>query len=253
MDIATENIPRNIHIGTAGWNYKSWCGPFYPKKIAPNDMLAAYAKTFETVELNHSFYKLPEKSTVHRWYNSTPADFRFSCKASRYITHMKKLKDPKDSVGKMMDVLKDFEDKLGPILFQLPPRWKKNSERLENFLKTLPADFRYTFEFRDKSWLSDDIYELLEKHKAALCFYDLKGEQSPEVMTGDFVYMRLHGPKKRPYKGSYDGRTLAGYAQKFLRWADEGKDVFCFFDNDKKACAPLNAADMLESLNKQAA
>jgi uncharacterized protein YecE (DUF72 family) len=123
-----------------------------------------------------------------------------------------------------------------------------NTQRLEDFLEALPDDHAYTFEFRDQSWLCDKVYKVLQKHAAALCFYDYRGFRSPEIPTADFIYVRLHGPKSKPYEGSYDGRTLAEYAQKFLNWANNGMNIYCYFDNDQNACAPFDAQSLIKVL-----
>lgn len=240
-----------IRVGTSGWNFDSWAGRFYEEDIKKEEMLRAYADTFETVELNNSFYSLPEEKSIKSWKEDVSGKFLFSCKASRYITHMKKLKEPEEGVDALLEALEPFEKNLGPILFQLPPKWSVDKERLEAFLKYLPEKHRYSFEFRDRSWLCDDVYTLLEEYGAALCFYDYEGFQSPEIPTADFIYVRLHGTHRKAYEGSYDGRTLAGYAQKFLNWAQEGKDVFCYLDNDKKSCAPQDAQRLKESIKRQ--
>lgn len=242
---------NHIYIGTSGWSFDSWIGSFYPKDIKNNDRLSHYAETFSTVELNNSFYQLPSKKSIQHWLKATSDDFIFSCKASRYITHMKKLNDAKPDVDHLFESLEHFGEQLGPVLFQLPPNWHMDIERLAKFVRTLPKDHRYTFEFRDKSWLCEQVYDLLEKYDIALCFYDFKGYQSPEVITSDFIYVRLHGPTEQAYEGAYDGRTLAGYAQKFIRWQKEGKSVFCYFDNDQKANAPKDAVKLMDSLERQ--
>ncbi len=242
----------NCHIGTSGWQYDSWTDNFYPEGISKADMLSHYARHFKTVEVNNSFYQLPSREAVRTWNRQTPADFRFCAKASRYLTHMKKLKDADDGLQKFLSALAPMEDKLAVILFQLPPNWRANRERLEAFLPLLPRDFRYAFEFRDRSWLCEDIYELLREYNAANCFYDYQGYTSPEVATADFIYLRLHGPQEAAYQGSYDGRTLAGYARKMLRWQREGKEIYCYFDNDDKACAPADTEQLLGSLQRQA-
>ncbi len=145
-------------------------------------MLTAYADNFETVELNNSFYSLTDIKDINNWLEKTPRQFIFSCKASRYITHMKKLKDPQEGIKNLMNALAPFGKKLGPILFQLPPNWHVNPQRLEEFIKALPKKHQYTFEFRDRSWLCDEIYQLLKAHRVALCFYDYKGYRSPEIL-----------------------------------------------------------------------
>ena len=235
-------------IGTSGWNYKDWVGPFYTDDTKSEDMLSKYTNHFNTTEINNSFYSLPTEKTVKSWVDDTPENFTFAVKASRYTTHMKKLKDPKKSTDKFFNAIKPLGKKVGPILFQCPPNWSKNPDRLKEFVKALPDDYRYVFEFRDKSWFDDDIYEILQDRNIALCFYDMQQYQSPQVITADFIYMRLHGPEKEAYKGSYDGRTLSGYAKDINKWNKDGKDVYCYFDNDQKSKAPHDAAALIEKL-----
>jgi uncharacterized protein YecE (DUF72 family) len=174
-----------------------------------------------------------------------PEDFLFSVKASRYITHMKKLKEPKESLEKFLDRAKILQKTLGPILFQLPPRWSFNGERLESFLNMLPQDFRYTFEFRDQSWWNQEAYDLLAEHNAAFCIYELAGDVTPKVITADFVYIRLHGPKGA-YEGQYESQTLSGWAGAFAAWRKQGKDIFCYFDNDQNGYAAQDAQRLQE-------
>ena len=200
-----------IHIGTSGWYYEHWRGPFYPKELADEAFLDYYKKHFGSVEINNTFYRLPSLQTFESWNHSVPKDFLFSVKASRYITHMKKLKDPKEPVAHFFDHLQPLVEKIGVILFQLPPRWHRNPERLQAFLEILPSDFRYCFEFRDPTWFDEKIYRILESFNAAFCIYDLDGTLSPKELTTDFVYIRLHGPDD-PHQGKYDTRTLCGLA-----------------------------------------
>ena len=237
-----------VHIGTSGWSYSQWKDNFYPPEIKSADYLKHYASVFDTTEINNSFYHLPKEKSLKKWLEVTPSDFIFAIKASRYITHNKKLKDPEESIDNFFAAIKPIKNKSGPVLFQLPPNWHANAERLKAFLETLPEGYRYTFEFRDQDWLNDEIFQLLEKHNAALCVYDFKGFQSPEIITADFVYIRLHGPEKA-YQGSYHGNRLNSYADKIKQWQQDGHDVYCFFDNDDKGCAPKDAQDLLNKLN----
>jgi uncharacterized protein YecE (DUF72 family) len=233
-------MAEQIRVGTSGWSYDHWKGPFYPDHLAAERMLACYAGHLRTTEINTSFYHLPAKTTLKRWHDATPADFLFTVKASRYITHMKKLGDPRRSVGIFLQRMRTLGDKLGPILFQLPPRWRFNRERLVAFLEALSGEFRYAFEFRDRSWLNEEAFELLSRHRAALCIYELDGFLSPREITTDMVYVRLHGPAG-PYRGSYDNICLSGWAGDFARWAAGGCAVYCYFDNDERGYAALNA------------
>ena len=240
--------PR-IHIGTSGWHYRHWVGPFYPMGTRSGAFLDFYARHFATAEINNSFYKLPKPEMLAAWRDQTPGDFIFACKGSRFTTHMKKLKDPKESARLFFDVIEALEDKTGPILFQLPPRWQVNLERLRAFLDALPQKHRYAFEFRDESWFTPGVYGALAKRGAAFCVYDLAGRQSPVEVTAGFVYVRLHGPGGA-YQGSYDDRALAAWAKCFLAWRKAGKEVYCYFDNDEKGYAAQDAKRLLELVQR---
>jgi len=229
-----------IHIGTSGWHYDHWKGPFYPQKLPSAKMLAFYAARFETVEINNSFYRLPSEAAFEEWKKSVPKEFRFAVKASRYITHMKKLKDPEASFRKFFDGVSILGAKLGPILFQLPPHWRSDPERLEEFLGRLPRRRRYAFELRDQSWFNDSVNAALKRHRAAFCMYDFDRRLSPRTVTADFVYVRLHGPEGR-YSGTYTDGALADWARAFEAWDHEGKDVYCYFDNDQAGYAAKDA------------
>lgn len=239
------------HIGTSGWQYAHWKGPFYPGDCLQRNFLDYYATCFSTVEINNSFYKLPTKKNLCRWTDTVTEDFIFSVKASRYITHMKKLKDPGQSLSGFIKVIDILGDRAGVVLFQLPPRWHKNTERLKTFLSALPQHIRYAFEFRDPSWFDDAVYDMLAVHNAAFCIYDLKGNLSPRPVTTDFVYVRLHGPSESAYQGSYSKRQLTYWAEKCRQWSDESKDIYCYFDNDQKGFAAKNALTLQAMLNSQ--
>ena len=237
-----------IHLGTSGWHYDHWRGPFYPPSAKTEDFLPYYCKYFHTVEINNTFYQLPQKETLDMWRDTVPAGFIFSVKGSRYITHMKKLKDPEKSVGKFLERVEVLGEKLGPILFQLPPRWKLNPERLEAFLEALPGEQRYALEFRDTTWFSDITYRILRDHGAAFCIYELAGTLSPKEITADFIYLRLHGPKG-PYQGQYGTQVLAGWAGSFSAWHRQKKDIFCYFDNDQAGYAAQDAMKLQEMIS----
>ena len=234
-----------IHIGTSGWYYIHWVGPFYPRGLPSRKFLEYYMASFSTVEINNTFYRLPNKETMANWRDATPKGFLFAVKASRFITHMKKLKDPEKSLAPFLEVVEELGDKMGPILFQLPPRWGFQANRLAEFLKALPSRHRYAFEFRDCGWLNPVAYELLAKWKMAFCIYDFAGQKSPVRVTADFIYLRFHGPDG-PYRGQYSSQALARWAETFLSWAREGKDVFCYFDNDEAGYAAADALRLKE-------
>lgn len=231
---------ESIHIGTSGWHYEHWKGPFYPEDLSASRFLAYYTQYFQTAEINNTFYHLPTEKAMAEWRDKVPAGFIFAVKASRYITHMKKLKEPEKSLSVFLKRVEILGDKLGPILFQLPPYWHFNLERLKAFLEALPRDFRYAFEFRDESWINDSANEALAEHNAAFCIYDFAGTQSPKIVTSDLVYVRLHGPEAA-YAGQYDDATLTAWAQDFTAWKKQGKQIYCYFDNDEAGYAVQDA------------
>lgn len=241
------SVNSKILIGTSGWHYDHWKGPFYPGDISNEDMLTYYCEHFNTVEINNTFYKLPDKSTLENWKNTVPSDFVFSVKASRYITHMKKLNDPSEPVSRFLEGISVLKEKLGTILFQLPPRWKVNTDRLHDFLKLLTDEFRYCFEFRDSSWFSGDVYDLLSEFGASFCIYDLDGTVSPCEVTADLVYVRLHGPDG-PYKGKYGKTKLGDWVEHIKSWTREGNEVFVYFDNDESGYAAMNADQLRDMI-----
>jgi len=230
----------SIYIGTSGWHYKHWKSVFYPKELKDADQLSFYLQSFGTVELNNSFYRIPTASAFQKWEKTVPRDFRFAVKANRYITHLKKLHDAQEATVDFIHRASQLGDKLGPILFQLPPNWKINIERLATFLAGLPENYRYTFEFRNPSWYTEETYQLLRRYHCAFCIYELAGHTSPIETTAGFVYVRLHGPGGK-YQGSYTDETLATWARRCRTWQKERKDVFFYFDNDQKAYAAFNA------------
>ena len=237
-------LSSKIHIGTSGWHYDHWTGPFYPENLSPNDYFGFYAKHLHSVEINNSFYRLPTKETIIHWRDTSPPGFIFTVKASRYITHMKKLKRPNDSLKSLLERVGLLEEKLGAILFQLPPRWSLNLKRLEDFLHILPGDYRYAFEFRDPSWSESGVYEALAQYGAAFCIYDFKGCLSAKEVTADFIYLRFHGPNQDAYHGKYDRQFIAGWAEAFSDWSKKNIEIFCYFDNDEAGFAVQNALEL---------
>ncbi|HEX4373389.1 MAG TPA: DUF72 domain-containing protein [Puia sp.] len=242
----TEN---KIHIGTSGWHYDHWKGNFYPKELKDSGLFSYYGKYFSTVEINNSFYRLPSAETFVDWKKASPEKFVFSVKANRYLTHMKKLKVDKPAIQKFFTSIEKLKEKLGAILFQLPPHWKINAERLDAFISVLPGDHRYTFEFRDHTWYHQEIYDILKKHQSAFCIYELEHQVSPMEITTDLVYIRLHGPGEK-YQGSYTDKNLKQWAKKIIAWKKEGKTIYVYFDNDQNGCAPLNAKKLIGYIEK---
>lgn len=229
-----------VFIGTSGWSYEHWKGNFYPDDLPSSDMLSSYMQLFDTVEINNSFYRLPTEHALEQWLKTVPEDFVFSIKASRFITHMKKLREPSATLPPFMERMRLLEPKLGPILFQLPSRWHLNLERLTVFLQSLDRQYRYTIECRDPGWFDDRVYAALAEHQVAWCIYDLNRKLSPLEVTTDFVYIRLHGPDE-PYCGCYGDHALSEWAERISNWQAHGKQVYCYFDNDEAGYAPRNA------------
>jgi uncharacterized protein YecE (DUF72 family) len=234
-----------IWVGCSGWHYKHWKGVYYPAGTQQAEFLPYYLQDFNTVEINNSFYRLPTPETFANWYQAVPEDFLFAVKASRFITHMKKLKDPQESLTRFLNNVSVLKEKLGPVLFQLPPRWQCDTQRLAAFLQALPPYFRYTFEFRDHSWYNTRVYQLLQHFHAAFCIYNLEYHLSPLEVTTDFVYVRLHGPLNK-YDGSYSEEALQEWAYRCKAWQEAGCEVYVFFDNDMHGFAPFNARRLQE-------
>lgn len=236
-----------LRIGTSGWHYMHWVGPFYPANTRAEDFLPYYAARFNTVEINSTFYGLPSEETVTAWRERTPEDFVFACKASRYITHMKKLKDPDASTERFLAAVAPLGRKLGPILFQLPPRWHANVDRLDRFLARLPTGLRFAFEFRDETWFNDAVYDVLRCYSAALCAYEIAGHAAPLIATAGFDYVRLHGPGEA-YQGRYPDEALDTWAKRIDAWLAAGHDVYCYFDNDQLGYASADAVRLRDRL-----
>ena len=233
--------PGQVVIGTSGWSYSHWVGPFYPEGTRSADFLAVYARHFAASEVNTTFYQLPAPETFDHWVAQTPPGFVFACKASRYITHVKKLKDPQSTTARFFEAVARLGDRCGPILFQLPPKWRANPERLGAFLDALPPHYRYVFEFRDSSWFTEAVYTRLENAGAGLVIADMAGETSPLRVTADLIYLRLHGPGQTAYTGRYSDQALHDWAERIRDWTAAGRDVYCFFDNDAGGNAPADA------------
>jgi uncharacterized protein YecE (DUF72 family) len=231
--------PGNASVGCSGWQYKHWRGNFYDAATAQSEWLEHYASVFDTVEINNSFYRLPERSTFARWASRVPKRFVFAVKASRYLTHMKKLKDPQEPVQRLFTRMRGLGPHLGPILYQLPTGWKLDVERLEQFLQVLPRA-RHVIEFRDPSWYQDRVFALLERHGVSLCLHDMRGSGSERVRIGPIVYVRFHGPTGR-YHGGYPAEALRSWADWLMSQLGGGTDVYAYFNNDVGGHAPRDA------------
>jgi uncharacterized protein YecE (DUF72 family) len=203
-------------------------------------MLAYYCQHFDTVELNNTFYRLPPQSGLDNWRQSTPSNFLFAAKGSRFLTHMKKLKDPEPGLAKYFERVELLGEKLGPILFQLPPHWQLDTDRLTAFLDALPKYHRYAFEFRNATWNTEAVYEILQRYNIGYCIFDLAGVQSPRVVTSNFAYVRLHGPGNR-YQGTYTDDALGGWAGQIADWRPTLQSIYLYFDNDEAGYAAHDA------------
>ncbi len=236
-----RRAPGRVQIGTSGWTYASWQGLFYPKDVPNRAWLSYYAGLFQTTEINGSFYRTPTLDAVRAWRNTTPDEFTFSWKASRFITHWKRINENCDtSIALMETRLQALGPKLLAVLFQLPPQLQQDIPRLAAFLKILPRHHRYAFEFRHKSWYSHAVFDILHSANVALCLSDHRDAPAPWEVTADLVYVRGHGPTGR-YQGSYGARTLEHWADAITAWSKQGRDVVVYFDNDQKAAAPTDA------------
>jgi uncharacterized protein YecE (DUF72 family) len=234
-------MAAEIRIGTSGWHYKHWIGRYYPQDLKPANMLAHYVRDFDTVELNNTFYRLPLESAFDTWRESAPPGFVFAVKGSRFLTHMIKLKDPERGLTNFIPRAERLRSKLGPILWQLPPRWNLNLERLEEFLAKLPRRHRYAFELRNETWMTEEVFALLRRYNAAFCMYELAGYHTPFEITADWTYVRLHGPTQFKYQGSYSDAQLAAWAERIREWSRTLDAIYVYFDNDDSAHAVRNA------------
>jgi uncharacterized protein YecE (DUF72 family) len=230
-----------VLIGTSGWHYDSWRGAFFPKGLLLRHQLPYYASQFETAELNGVFYRTPTEAAVQGWREQTGQDFVFAWKASKFITHWKRLSENSvNSLALMESRLELLGDKVGPILFQLPPQFEANADRLAAFFKLLSKKRRYSFEFRHASWYSPRILRMLAEQNVSLCLSDHHDAPAPWKRTADFVYVRGHGPGGH-YKDHYPAATLDAWAKRIRSWSRQGCDVYVYFDNDQKSAAPADA------------
>lgn len=236
-----------IRVGTSGWHYRHWAGLFYPEDLSKSDWLKFYAKSFDTVELNNTFYHLPKLSSVKTWYKTTPKNFLYVVKASRYITQIKRLKDVSGELNLFYKTIAPLKSKLGPILFQLPPSFKKNLNRLEDFLKLLPKRKITAIEFRNDSWYTQATYDLLNDYNVGFCTHDLPGLESPRIVTGPLIYLRFHGTESH-YAGNYSQSALKNYANWIKENLKAVKGVYIYFNNDYNAFAVKNARELRDIL-----
>jgi uncharacterized protein YecE (DUF72 family) len=242
---------KPIHIGCSGWNYQSWRGgEFYPKGCPPSRWLEHYSRVFDTVEVNSTFYRLASQKAVAHWIEQTPPHFVFALKASRYLTHIKRLGDLDQGIARYyerIEPLTKAPEKLGPIVWQLPPNFQRDEERLEAALAALPEG-RHCFEFRHKSWFTEDVYAMLRAYGVALVIGDRRGlDFQTHEMTADWTLVRFHhGHRGR--RGNYSVSELEEWAQRFESWARE-VEIYAYFNNDWEVFAPRNARWLRKRLN----
>jgi uncharacterized protein YecE (DUF72 family) len=268
------DLAQQIRIGCSGWQYRHWgaapkspgtasSGAFYPAGLTQAGWFAHYARQFDTVEINNSFYRLPPPETFARWREQAPPHFLYAVKASRFLTHMKKLKDPDDPLRRLFEGAVQLGTRLGPVLYQLPPGWKVDTGRFAGFLEAIDRlpigqlatdagvaprlPLRHVVEFREPSWYDDRIYELLQRHRVALCLHDMPGSATSKIVVGPFVYVRFHGWTK--YAGRYEDARLDEWADWLAARIDGGLDVFAYFNNDVGGHAPRDAARLRDRLH----
>jgi uncharacterized protein YecE (DUF72 family) len=234
-----------LWVGTSGWQYKDWRHAFYegrPQRL----WLATYAERFPTVEVNNAFYRLPERSTFEKWCEQVPPGFVVTVKASRYLTHVKRLKDPAEPVARLLDRARGLGDRLGPFLLQLPPTLKAAPDLLDACLREFPRDVRVAVEPRHESWWTDDVRAVLSDHNAALCWADRKSRPiTPLWATADWGYLRMHEGAADPWP-SYGRQALAGWLDRLADAVPSGADAYVYFNNDQRATAPRDATAMIE-------
>jgi uncharacterized protein YecE (DUF72 family) len=223
-------------VGTSGYNYPEWRGSFYPEKFPAAKMLPYYAERFSTVEVNYTFYRMPNAKTIAHWNAETPDGFAFTLKASRKITHDARLKDVGENLSYFLDTARALESKLGPILFQLPPYFRKNLERLDGVLALLPTGLRTVFEFRHESWFGDDVYAMLKSRNAALCIADNENGTTPVVATADFGYFRLRDE-------GYTADDLKKLTETVKQLGPRWQDTFIYFKHEESGIGPALAQE----------
>lgn len=234
-----------LRIGTSGWNYGHWRDLFYPKGLKQSDWLSHYARTYDTVEINATFYRLPQPQHVTHWAEQTPEDFIFAVKGSRYLTHIKRLGDTGESVDRFFDVIKLLGDKTGPVLWQLPPSMKRNDDRLAAFAGSLPGGWRHTFEFRHESWYCEEVYGILDNAGAALCIPVHPQLPRETLLTAGWSYFRFHHGGE---DGLFTGSEIDSWSGVMRGFMDEGADIYAYFNNDWQGYALRNAAELRDAL-----
>ncbi|HEY9578271.1 MAG TPA: DUF72 domain-containing protein [Rhizorhapis sp.] len=229
-----------IRIGCSGWNYHHWRKAFYPEGLPVKQWFSHYASHFDTVEINASFYRLPKAATFTGWCKQAPPGFCYAVKAPRFITHMHKLKDVAEPMELFLGNARHLGKALGPILYQLPPHWHFNRERLVQFLELLPDDMRHVFEFRDPTWITEEVLELLGEKGASFCAHDMPNVPTPRWATGPIAYVRFHGASGK-YWGRYSKEVLCEWRDWMIDQSRQDREVWAYFNNDTEAQAIADA------------
>jgi uncharacterized protein YecE (DUF72 family) len=244
-------VNETIRIGTSGWEYGHWRGSFYPADLRRERWFEFYAERFDTVELNATFYRLPERRVFEGWAERAPAGFRYAVKASRYLTHVKRLRDPAEPLERLWSRATALGRHLGPMLYQLPPRWRPDRERLAGFLQALPPDRAQALEIRDPRWYRPQLTELLAERGVALCVHDMQGSAAPaSAARGPIVYLRFHGAGQR-YAGAYRPQVLGVWARRIVDWSAAGWPVWAYFNNDIGGHAVVDAERLREFVGRR--
>ena len=237
------------HVGCSGWVYRHWKGLVYPQELPQRRWFEHYASLFDTVELNATFYRLPSPAAVERWAEQAPEGFLYANKLGSFGSHRMKLRDPSSWLERHLERLAGLGPSAGPTLVQLPPRWRRDVGRLDEFLALVPQSQRWAVEVREPSWLHEDVFDVLRRHGAALCIHDLLPDH-PWERTTSWTYLRFHGPRatEHAYQGRYGEGALAPAAARLAAWLDEGCDVYAYFNNDDSGYAVSDALWLAERL-----
>jgi len=240
-------VRSKLFVGTSGWHYDWWRGRFYPNDLAKPKWLEFYARHFPTVELNNSFYRLPSENAFANWRDSSPEDFAFAVKVSRFITHIKRLRNAEEPLNTFLSRAKVLQEKLGPLLYQLPPNMKRNDELLASFLSLLPKELKHVIEFRNESWLDEQVFQILTEHNVGFCVFDMPDLTTALVATADFAYIRFHGSAGL-YSSCYSDEELKHWAEKIANLSQGLKAVYIYFNNDAEGFAVRNAMTLTSYL-----
>jgi uncharacterized protein YecE (DUF72 family) len=231
-------MEAKYYVGTSGWAYPHWRNVFYPPKLAQSKWLEFYADRFSSVELNNSFYRLPSERSFSNWRDTSPDGFRYAVKVSRFITHMKRLKDVAEPLETFIKRARNLSEKLGPLLYQLPPNIHRNDERLESFCAILPNEFRHVIEFRHETWFDERVFDTLRRYNIGFCVFDMPGLPCPLLATSDF-----------PYLSSYSDDELDKWAKRILLLSEDLNTIYIYFNNDAEGSAVRNAQTLSSKLN----